>query len=88
MYWGNSSRLFIKVKKLHQDTRVDLPTFGLDTLKKLVKTNIKYIILNSDYTVILDKQIVINYLKKYKKTLLSVDINHSNKGKINFKYEK
>ena len=85
---SKNSYLFIKVKKLHQDTRVDLPTFGLDTLKKLVKTNIKYIILNSDYTVILDKQIVINYLKKYKKTLLSVDINHSNKGKINFKYEK
>ena len=50
------SYIFIKVKKVNQDTRMDLPTFGLDTLKYLVKTNIKYIVLNADSTIIIDKK--------------------------------
>ena len=64
-----------------------MPTFGFETLKKLVKTNIKYIILNADSTVIMDKKKILNYLKKSKKILLSVDIRNSGKKNISFKYE-
>ena len=85
--YSKNSYIFIKIKKLHQDTRIDLPTFGFDTLKKLVKTNIKYIILNADSTVIMDKKKILNYLKKSKKILLSVDIRNSGKKNISFKYE-
>ncbi len=85
--YSKNSYIFIKIKKLHQDIRIDLPTFGFDTLKKLVKTNIKYIILNSDSTVIMDKKKTLEYLKKSKKTLLSVDIRKSDNNNISFKYE-
>ena len=85
--YSKNSYIFIKIKKLHQDTRIDLPTFGYETLKKLVKTNIKYIILNADSTVIMDKKKILNYLKKSKKILLSVDIRNSGKKNISFKYE-
>jgi len=85
--YSKNSYIFIKIKKLHQDTRIDLPTFGFETLKKLVKTNIKYIILNADSTVIMDKKKILNYLKKSKKILLSVDIRNSGKKNISFKYE-
>ncbi len=85
--YSKNSYIFIKIKKLHQDTRIDLPTFGFDTLKKLVKTNIKYIILNADSTVIMDKQKILNYLKKSNKTLLSVDIQNLGNNNIIFKYE-
>tara|TARA_B100001013_G_scaffold269214_1_gene170566 strand:+ start:341 stop:1195 length:855 start_codon:yes stop_codon:yes gene_type:complete len=85
--YSKNSYIFIKIKKLHQDTRIDLPTFGFNTLKKLVKTNIKYIVLNADSTVIMDKQKMLNYLKKSNKTLLSVDIQNLGNNNIIFKYE-
>ena len=85
--YSKNRYIFIKIKKLHQDTRIDLPTFGFDTLKKLVKTNIKYIILNADSTVIMDKKKMLNYLKKSNKTLLSVDIQNLGNNNIIFKYE-
>ena len=85
--YSKNSYIFIKIKKLHQDIRIDLPTFGLDTLKRLVKTNIKYIILNADSTVIMDKKKIFKYLKKSKKIILSVDIQVSDNNNIIFKYE-
>ena len=85
--YSKNSYIFIKIKKLHQDSRVDLPTFGFSTLKKLVKTNIKYIVLNANSTIIMDKKKTLKYLKKSKKTLLSVDITVSNNNNINFNYE-
>ena len=85
--YSKNSYIFIKIKKLHQDSRVDLPTFGFSTLKKLVKTNIKYIVLNANTTIIMDKKKTLKYLKKSKKTLLSVDITVSNNNNINFNYE-
>ena len=72
-----NSYLFIKIKKLHQDNRIDLPTFGFSTLKYLVKTNIKYIVLEADYTVVLDKAKVLRALKKHNITLLSLERNVS-----------
>ena len=85
--YSKNSYIFIKIKKLNQDTRVDLPTFGFDTLKKLVKTNIKYIVLNANSTIIMDKKKTLKYLKKNKKTLLSVDIAVSNNNNIKINYE-
>ncbi len=85
--YSKNSYIFIKIKKLNQDTRVDLPTFGFDTLKKLVKTNIKYIVLNANSTIIMDKKKTLKYLKKNKKTLLSVDIAVSNNNNVKINYE-
>ena len=71
-----NSYLFIKVKKSHQDDRIDLPTFGMSTIKYLVKTNIKHIVLEADYTVILDKKKILKSLKKHNIRLVSVDRDH------------
>ena len=71
-----NSYLFIKVKKSLQDDRIDLPTFGMSTIKYLVKTNIKHIVLEADYTVILDKKKILRSLKKHNITLVSVDRDH------------
>ena len=62
--YSKNSYIFIKVKKLHQDSRIDLPTFGFNTLKKLVETNIKYIVLNAESTVIMDKKKILKSLNK------------------------
>ena len=70
------SYIFIKIKKLHQDKRIDLPTFGFETLRKLVKTNIKYIVLNADSTIIMDKEKTLKHLKRNKKILLGCSMIH------------
>ena len=85
--YAKNRYLFIKLKKLNQDTRVDLPAFGFETLKKLIKTNIKYIILNADSTVIMDKEKVLDFLSKKNKTILSVNIKNSTFKKFKFEYE-
>ena len=71
-----NSYLFIKIKKSHQDNRIDLPTFGMSTIKYLVKTNIKNIVLEADYTVILDKKKILRSLRKHNIRLVSVDRDH------------
>ena len=58
-----------------------------NTLKNLVKTNIKYIVLNANSTIIMDKERTLKYLRKSKKILLSVDITISMKNNININYE-
>ena len=71
-----NSYLFIKVKKSLQDNRIDLPTFGMSTVKYLVKTNIKHIVLEADYTVILDKKKILRSLRKHNIRLVSIDRDH------------
>ena len=85
--YSRISYIFIKIKKLGQDTRIDLPTFGFETLKYLVKTNVKYIILNADSTIIMDKRKTLEYLKKHKKILLSVGIDYLTNNNFKIKYE-
>ena len=82
---NKNSYLFIKIKKLHQDNRVDLPTIGINTIKNLVKTSIKYIILNANYTIVFDKKKIFNYLKQHNKILISVDIVKNNNKKYEIK---
>ena len=83
---SRNSYLFIKIKKLHQDNRIDLPTIGLNTIKYLVKSSIKYIILNADSTIIFNKNEIFRYVKKYNKILLLIDIKR-NKKKYVIKYD-
>ena len=55
--------------------------------KNLVKSNIKYIILQADSTIILNKKKIFKLIKKFKKTIISVNINyfpHNNNCYIEF----
>ena len=47
--------ILIKMPKLKQDLRVDLPTIGLDTLKDCKKANIKGIVIKANQNIFLDK---------------------------------
>ena len=49
------NKLLIKMPKSKQDLRVDLPTFGLDTLKDCKKANIKGIVVKAGQNIFLDK---------------------------------
>ena len=62
--FGAKNCLFVKLGKPKQDTRFDVPVFGLQTLKTLSKANIKNVALASRSVLILDKRTVIKEAKK------------------------
>ncbi len=58
------NKLLIKMPKSKQDLRVDLPTFGLDTLKDCKKANIKGIVVKADQNIFLDKHKGLQFANK------------------------
>lgn len=51
--------VLVKLKKPHQDTRVDLPTIGLQTIENVHKAGLKAIAVEAGAAIIVDKDAVI-----------------------------
>ena len=62
--FGAKNCLFVKLGKPKQDTRFDVPVFGLQTLKTLSEANIKNVALESRSVLLLNKGAVIKEAKK------------------------
>tara|TARA_B100001057_G_scaffold317403_1_gene317606 strand:+ start:292 stop:1077 length:786 start_codon:yes stop_codon:yes gene_type:complete len=62
----NSDGILIKLPKRRQDTRMDLPTIGMQTIKDIKKYGLKGLVLKSKRNIFLDKKKVIEYANKYK----------------------
>jgi DUF1009 family protein len=58
------SGILIKLPKLKQDLRVDLPTIGLDTLIDCKEAGLKGIVLKHNKNILLDKKECIQYANK------------------------
>ncbi len=61
-----SNGILIKLPKIKQDLRMDLPTIGLQTLKDIKKYGLRGIVLKSKKNIFLDKREVINFANKNK----------------------
>ena len=61
--------------KYNQDTRFDLPTIGIKTLKLLKKYNYEGIFIQKKHCLIIDKEKVINFANK--NNLFIVGVNKS-----------
>ena len=57
-------KLNIKLPKLKQDLRADLPTIGLETIKQCRKVGLKGLVLKAKQNIFLDKQKSISYANK------------------------
>ena len=64
--------ILIKLPKLKQDLRVDLPTIGLDTFKDCNNAGIKGIVVKSNQNIILNKRESIKYANLNKLFLISI----------------
>ena len=62
--------VLVKFPKKKQDTRVDLPTIGLNTLKQCTKAGLKGIVLKHKKNILLDKKKCIQYANKNKMFIL------------------
>ena len=68
----NGVGVVVKRKKTHQDSRVDLPTIGTDTIEYVYKSGFKGIAVGAKESLILDKESVINLVNKYKLFLIGI----------------
>ena len=57
----NSNGILIKLPKIKQDLRMDLPTIGLQTLKDIKKYGLKGVVLKSKRNIFLNKKEVITF---------------------------
>jgi UDP-2,3-diacylglucosamine hydrolase len=64
--------ILIKFPKANQDLRIDLPTIGFDTIKNCIKANIKGIAVKRFQNIILDKDKIINLVKKNNFFIISI----------------
>lgn len=55
----------IKLAKKNQDFRFDVPVFGIRTLKKMINSGISWAALESNRTLILEKEYVLNEAKQH-----------------------
>jgi DUF1009 family protein len=71
-YKLKNKSILVKFPKLNQDLRVDLPTIGFDTIKNCIKANIKGIAVKRSQNIILDKDKIINLVKKNNFFIISI----------------
>tara|TARA_A100001011_G_scaffold177403_1_gene186087 strand:- start:43 stop:834 length:792 start_codon:yes stop_codon:yes gene_type:complete len=64
--------ILIKLPKVKQDLRVDLPTIGIDTFKDCNKVGIKGIVVKSNQNIILNKDVCIKYANQNKLFLIAI----------------
>ena len=64
--------ILIKLPKVNQDLRVDLPTIGIDTFKDCKKAGIKGIVIKSNQNIILNKKASIKYANQNKLFLIAI----------------
>lgn len=58
--------IVVKMARRNQDFRIDIPTIGLETIKKVVEINAKGIVIEADKMLFIDQKEVINYANKNK----------------------
>jgi len=71
-YKLKNKSILIKFPKANQDLRIDLPTIGFDTIKNCIKANIKGIAVKRSQNIILDKDKIINLVKKNNFFIVSI----------------
>ncbi len=64
--------ILIKLPKVKQDLRVDLPTIGIDTFKDCNKAGVKGIVVKSNQNIILNKEVAIKYANQNKLFLIAI----------------
>ena len=64
--------ILIKLPKVKQDLRVDLPTIGIDTFKDCNKAGIKGIVVKANQNILLNKELSIKYANKNKLFLVAI----------------
>ena len=70
--FGAKNCLFVKLGKPKQDTRFDVPVFGLKTLETMVNSGIRTVALEKGNVLILDRVNLLKEANKYKISIIGI----------------
>ena len=70
--FGAKNCLFVKLGKPKQDTRFDVPVFGLKTLEAMVNSGIRTVALEKGNVLILDRVNLLKEANKYKISIIGI----------------
>ncbi len=66
--------ILVKTCKPQQDTALDLPTIGVNTIQNAHEAGLKGIVLHAGYTLLVDPKSIAEYANKYRVFVIGVDI--------------
>ena len=69
---GGENSIVVKVSKPKQDIRFDVPVIGIDTIYTLKENRIRAMIIESNATLILDKNEALDIAKKIGVTIIAI----------------
>jgi DUF1009 family protein len=69
---GRNDTAVVKVAKVNQDERFDIPTVGLSTLKTMLKVNSFILAVEAGKTFILDEENMVDFANKNNMTIIAV----------------
>jgi DUF1009 family protein len=69
---GGKNSIVVKVAKPNQDFRFDVPVIGLSTIDNLKENKVRAMAIESDVTLILDKDEVIEKAKSFNATIIGI----------------
>ena len=64
--------VLVKIPKIGQSSKMDLPVVGLDTIKECIKTGISSVVISSQGTIVIDQDKIKSLISQSKMNLLSV----------------
>lgn len=64
--------VLVKIPKLGQNKKIDLPVIGVETVKKSIAAGISAIVISSSGTIVVDLKKVKKHIDKYKFSIMSV----------------
>ena len=69
---GMFGPVLVKIPKIGQSRKMDLPVIGLDTIKECIKTGISSVVISSRGTIVIDQDKIKSLIAQSKMNLLSV----------------
>ena len=64
--------VLVKIPKIGQSRKMDLPVIGLDTIKECIETGISSVVISSQGTIVIDQEKIKSLISKAKICVLSV----------------
>lgn len=72
--------VLVKIMKVGQDSRMDIPTIGPDTIKNLAKYNYNGIAIEADKVIIIDQEVTIRLANEHKIFVIRKNVSNRHHG--------
>jgi UDP-2,3-diacylglucosamine hydrolase len=83
--WAGQGAVIVKVSKPQQDMRLDVPAVGLDTLKSMEKVKARVLAVESQRSMIINREQVIKEAERSGITIIGISADNTRQGRTGIK---